>query len=168
MRRHLDAVCAACASGVSIVCMSSMAAALAAAGAAAGAGATGMGAMGGGAAASGAVSALPGLMDGLGLGVLSRLPNEVLQPLLVVLLTLSVGSAYLAYRGHGRPQALILAAGGAVAMYAGIYVWMSDALFLAGLIGMLTASASGIVIARRPRPVAGRPRGSVAATDGSR
>ncbi len=155
MRKNLDAVCATCASGLSVVCMSSMATALAAAGAAAGAGATGMGAMGGGAAASGAVSALPGLLDGLGLGLLSRLPNEVLQPLLVVLLTLSVASAYLAYRGHGRPEALVLAAGGAVAMYVGIYVAMSDALYLAGLIGMLAASAWGIVFARRPQVAAG-------------
>lgn len=158
MRKHLDAVCATCASGVSVVCMSSMAAALAAAGAAAGAGAAGTGAMGGmgnGASASGAVSALPGLLEGLGLGSLNRLPNEVLQPLLVVLLTLSVGSAYLAYRGHGRPPALVLAAVSAVAMYAGIYVSMSDALYLAGLIGMLAASAWGVVLARRPRLAAG-------------
>ncbi len=155
MRKHLDAVCATCASGVSVVCMSSMAAALAAAGAAAGAGATGMGAMGGSAAASGAVSALPALLGVLGLGFLNRLPNEVLQPLLVVVLTLSVGSAYLAYRGHGRPPALVLAAVSAVAMYAGIYVSMSDALYLAGLIGMLAASAWGVVLARRPRLAAG-------------
>ncbi len=155
MRKHLDAVCATCASGVSVVCMSSMATALAAAGAAAGAGATGMSAMGGGAAASGAVSALPGLLDGLGLGVLSRLPNEVLQPLLVVLLTLSVGSAYLAYRAHRRPETLVLAAASAVAMYVGIYVSMSDPLYLAGLIVMLAASAWGVVLARRPRRAAG-------------
>lgn len=157
MRKHLDAVCATCASGVSVVCMSSMAAALAAAGAAAGAGAAGMGAMGGmgASAADGAASVLPGLFEALGLGVLNRLPNEVLQPLLVVLLTASVGSAYLAYRGHGRPQALVLSAASAVAMYAGIYVWMSDALYLAGLIGTLAASAWGIVLVRPPRLAAG-------------
>lgn len=157
MRKHLDAVCATCASGVSVVCMSSMAAALAAAGAAAGAGAAGMGAMGGmgASAADGAASVLPGLFEALGLGVLNRLPNEVLQPLLVVLLTASVGSAYLAYRGHGRPQALGLSAASAVAMYAGIYVWMSDALYLAGLIGTLAASAWGIVLVRPPRLAAG-------------
>lgn len=154
MRKHLDTVCATCASGVSVVCMSSMATALAAAGAAAGAGAAGaagMSAMGGGAAGSGAVSALPDLLEGLGLEFLNRLPNEVLQPLLVVLLTLSVASAYLAYRAHGRPHALVLAAASAVAVYAGIYVSMSDALYLAGLIGMLAASAWGIILAREPR-----------------
>lgn len=156
MRKHLDAVCATCASGASVVCMSSMATALASAGAAAGAGAAGMGGMGYGAsAADGAASVLPGLFEALGLGVLNRLPNEVLQPLLVVLLTASVGSAYLAYRGHGRPQALVLSAASAVAMYAGIYVWMSDALYLAGLIGTLAASAWGIVLVRPPRLAAG-------------
>lgn len=159
MRKHLDAVCATCASGASVVCMSSMATALASAGAAAGAGAAGMGAMGGmgygASAADGAASVLPGLFEALGLGVLNRLPNEVLQPLLVVLLTASVGSAYLVYRGHGRPQALVLSAASAVAMYAGIYVWMSDALYLAGLIGTLAASAWGIVLVRPPRLAAG-------------
>lgn len=39
----------------------------------------------------------------------------------------------------------------AVAMYAGIYVSMSDPLYLAGLIGMLAASAWGIILAREPR-----------------
>lgn len=125
--RHVDAICGACTAGVSVVCMSSMA----------------------GDATSGALSVFPALLDAVGLGFLSRIPNEVLQPLLVALLTLSVGAAYVAYRGHGRPHALLLAAPSAVVMYASIYVVMSDALYVASLAGLVAASLWGISLARR-------------------
>lgn len=150
MRRHLDSICGACSAGVSVVCMSSMAAALAAAGGATAAGAAGMGGMGGMDPSGGAGSVLPALLERLGLGFLSTLPNEVLQPLLLVLLAATVGSAYLAYRGHGRPGALATSAASAIALYAGIYVWMSDALYLAGLAGLVIASVRGIALTRAP------------------
>lgn len=155
--RHLDTVCGTCTAGLSVVCMSSMAAALAAAGAAAGAGAAGMGGMGamggaGGEASGQALSVLPGVFERLGLGAFNTLPNEVLQPLLVILLTLSVGSAYLAYRGHRRPHAVVLAAASSALMYASIYVWMSDALYVASLAGLVGVSLWGITLAR-PRVV---------------
>lgn len=148
---HTDAICTVCTSGVSVVCMSSMAAALGAAGAAVGASVTGMGGMA--ATSSGTsspTSALPGLFDWLGLGVLNTLPNEVLQPVLVVLLTLNVAAAYVAYRGHRKPHALALTLAAGLVAYAAIYVWMSDALYFLGLAGLLAAAAAGIYLSRAP------------------
>lgn len=154
MRRSgLGSVACCVTSGVSVVCMSSMAAALAAAGAAVGAGAAGvgsMGTMGGLSAEGGASSFLPGLFERLGLAFLNALPNEVLQPLLVVLLTVSVGASYLAYRGHRRLPPLGLALVAAPLMYASIYVGMSDPLYLASLAGLLGSGLWGLAFARRP------------------
>jgi hypothetical protein len=133
--------------------MSSVAAALAAAGAAAGAGAASMAGMASAAGETNALPLLPRLFERLGLGLLNRLPNQVLQPLLIVLLALSVGTAYLACRGHQRPQAVILTAASAVVMYLSIYVWMSDPLYLLGLSGLIGAGLWSIFLARRPRRV---------------
>ena len=152
-----QAVCSATTAVISVVCMSSMAA-LTAAGAAAGAGATSMAAMGSmsgmGAAptSSAALPLLPSLLERIGLGPFNQLPNEVLQPLLVVFLLASLASAYLVYRGHGRPSALILTTLSGVLMYLSIYVWMSDVLYVLSLIG--GAGFWGLYLARRPTLVA--------------
>jgi len=128
--------------------MSSMAAALAAAGAAAGAGAAGMAGMASAVGETSALSLLPRLFERLGLGLFNRLPNQILQPLLIVLLALSVGTAYLAYRGHRRPHVLILTSASAVVMYLSIYVWMSNPLYLLGLSGLIGAGLWSIYLAR--------------------
>ncbi len=146
--RRWDTACTVCTAGVSVVCMSSMAAALAAAGAAAGAGAASMAGMASAAGETNALSLLPRLFERLGLGLLNRLPNQILQPLLIVLLALSVGTAYLAYRGHHRPQALTLAGASAVVMYVSIYVWMSDPLYLLSLSGLIGAGLWSIYLVR--------------------
>lgn len=146
---HADAICAACTAGVSVVCMSSMAVALAATGAAAGAaaaGAEGMASMSGT-----ALSFIPGLLDAVGLGALNHWPNEVLQPLLVVFLVLSVLVTYLASRTYGRTGPFVLSVASAVLMYASIYVVMSDTLYLSSLVGLVGAGAWGIVLSRRTR-----------------
>lgn len=134
---------------VSVVCMSSMATAVAAAAAATGAGAAGMGAMGGMSDTSSATAFLPRLFDAVGLGFLNHIPNEVLQPLLVVLLAASVGATYLSYRAHRRAAVLALAAAGALVMYLSIYAWMSEPLYFASLLGLLAASAWGTLLSRR-------------------
>jgi hypothetical protein len=128
--------------------MSSMAAALAAAGAAAGAGAASMAGMASAAGETNALPLLPRLFERLGLGVLNKLPNQILQPLLIFLLALSVGTAYLAHRGHRRPQALILSTASAVVMYLSIYVWMSDPLYWLSLSGLIGAGLWSIYLAR--------------------
>ncbi len=151
--RRWDTACTVCTAGVSVVCMSSMAAALAAVGAAAGAGAASMAGMASAAGETTALSLLPRLFERLGLGLLDRLPNKILQPLLIVLLALSVGTAYLAYRGHHRPQALILAGASAVVMYVSIYVRMSDPLYLLSLSGLIGAGLWSIYLARHPQRV---------------
>ncbi len=146
--RRWDTACTVCTAGVSVVCMSSMAAALAAVGAAAGAGAASMAGMASTAGETKALPLLPRLFERLGLGLLNSLPNQILQPLLIVLLALSVGTAYLAYRGHHRPQALILSGASAVVMYLSIYVWMSDPLYLLSLSGLIGASLWSLYVAR--------------------
>lgn len=152
--RRLDTVCSACTSGVSVVCMSSMGAALAATGAAGGAGAmsmAGMGNMGSSSTGQSAFSLLPRFFDRIGLDLLNQLPNAVAQPLLVVLLTISVVASYLAYRGGRRPYGLALTLASSAAMYISIYVWMSEPLYFASLGVLLAASAWGVFLARQSR-----------------
>jgi len=148
--RLADAVSSAGSAGLSVVCMSSMATALAAtstAGAGA-AGMSGMAAMG----SSGALSVLPAVFDAVGLGALNHLPNELLQPLLVLFLALSVASAYLASRSHGQRGPLFVSAASAALMYVSIYGLMSDALYLLSFGGLLAAAVWGLRLGRaRPR-----------------
>ncbi len=145
MKEQWSTVCNACTGGVSVVCMSSMGAALAAAGAAGGAGAIGMAGMSG----ASALLLLPRLFDRLGLDFVNQVPNAVAQPLLVLLLTLSVTTAYLAYRGHRRPYSLLLTTVSGIAMYVSIYGWMSEPLYLLSLGGLLVAGVWNILLARR-------------------
>jgi hypothetical protein len=152
--------CGATSAIISVACMSSMAAALTAAGAVAGAGSTsmaGMGSMpmtGASPAGSAALPLLPSLLERIGLGFLNKLPNEFLQPLLALFLLASLATAYLAYREHGRHSALILTALSGVVMYLRIYVWMSEVLYVLGLIGLVAAGLWGLYLTRRPARVA--------------
>lgn len=153
--RHADTVSSATSAGLSVVCMASMATAFAATGTAAGAGAaglSGMAAMGSG----GALSVLPVIFEAVGLGTLNHLPNELLQPLLIVSLGLSVGATYLASRRHGRRGPLLLSAASAVLLYLSIYAAMSDALYLVSFVGLLAAAIWGLWLGRATRPVARR------------
>lgn len=153
MMRRLDAVCSLCAGGVSVVCMSSMGAALAAAGTAGGAAAAGMAGMGSSGMSSAEASAfflIPRFFDRVGLDFLNQVPNAVAQPLLVALLTISLVASYLAYRGHRRLYAPALTLASSAAMYVSIYVWMSEPLYFVGLAGLLAAGVWSIFLTRRP------------------
>lgn len=138
---HVDSVASAFTAGLSVVCMSSMATAFAATGTAAAgaAGMSGMAAMGSG----GALSVLPALFDSVGLGALNHLPNELLQPLLVLFLAFSVLAAYLVSRRLGQRGPLLLSAASAALMYVSIYGLMSDALYLLSFAGLLIAAIWG-------------------------
>lgn len=94
------------------------------------------------------LSMLPGFFERIGLGFINRLPNEVAQPLLIILLAMSLISTFIAYRSHRRPHALVLTLLSAVAMYLGVYVRMSDALYLASLAGLIAAGAVGLYLTR--------------------
>ncbi|MBI2303303.1 MAG: hypothetical protein HYU86_00960 [Chloroflexi bacterium] len=148
--RRLDAVCSFCSSGVSVVCMSSVGAALAAAGTAEAASMAGMGSIGASSSGVSAFFIIPRFFDRLGLDVLNQVPNAVAQPLLVTLLTISVVASYLAYRGHRRPHILALTLATSTAMYVSIYVWMSEPLYFVSLVGLLAASAWSFFLAKRP------------------
>jgi hypothetical protein len=154
-----DTVCSVCTAGVSVVCMSSMGAAMAAAVAAAGAGATGMSGMGSMGATQTGLSGslrLTRFFESVGLGMLNQLPNAVAQPLLAALLVISVGATYIAYRGHRRPGALVLTLGSAIAMYTGIYIWMSEPMYFISLVGLVAAAIWGFFLARSPGKVPAR------------
>jgi hypothetical protein len=116
IRSTWEAACSVVTAAVSIVCMGSMTLATVGAGATAGAGASSVAAMGSmqgmasSSAAPDAVPLLPSLIDRFGLGFLNHVPNEILQPLLIALVLLGVGLAYLNFRAHRRPQALVLTA----------------------------------------------------------
>jgi hypothetical protein len=156
MKEKWSTVCNVCTGGVSVVCMSSMGAALAAAGTAGGAGAIGMAGMSGADLSRNGASAfllLPRLFDRLGLDFLNQVPNAVAQPLLAAVLAISAVTAYLAYRGHRRPHSLALTLGSGIAMYLSIYVWMSEPLYFLSLVGLLAAAVWNIFLARRPRLV---------------
>lgn len=144
--KRWDTVCSVCASGFSVACMSSMAAASAAVGA----GAMGVAVMRSAGSMEDPGSAfLTRIFDSIGLGVLNRMPNGIAQPLLLALLTMSIVLAYVAYRGHRTLHALILSLASALIMYPSIYVWMSEMLYFISLAGMITAAALGVVLARR-------------------
>jgi hypothetical protein len=97
---------------------------------------------------SSAFLTLARFFDRIGLDALNNIPNQVAQPTLVVLLTISLAAAYLAYRGHRKHHAVLLTFISSVALYAGIYVWMSDALFFPGLAGLLGAGIWGMFLGR--------------------
>ncbi len=92
---------------------------------------------------------LPRRFDRLGLGVLNRLPNAILHPLLIVLLMVSMGAAFVAYRGHRRPPTLTLAVASTLALYVSIYVLMSDLLYLLSLLGQLGAGIWTVYLVSR-------------------
>lgn len=108
----------------------------------------GMGSMAANAQSSGLLF-LPRLFDRLGLGALSRLPNTILQPLLIGLLMVSMGAALVAYQGHRRPYTLTFAVTSALAMYISIYVWMSDLLYLSSMLGQLGAGIWAMYLVSR-------------------
>ena len=144
----VNRACNTLAAGFSVVCMSSMGAALTAASAAAGA--TGMAGMVSVSAQSGPGTSIffARFFESIGLGVLNQIPNNVAQPLLAVVLAVSIGAAYLAFRGHKNPGSLVLTLISAFTMYVSIYVRMSELLYLASLIGLIAASIWGFLLAR--------------------
>ncbi len=130
--------------------MGSMGAALAAAGASGAAGATSMAGMSSTTGAS--APFITALLTAVGLDFLDHIPDPVLRPIFIALLLASAGSAYLVYRTarHGGPFALTVAA--ALALYAGIYLWMSEAVYYLALLGMFAGAAWGLLAARRAAP----------------
>lgn len=143
-----------------MVCMGSMGAAAVAAGAAGATSVAGMAGMGSMATmadstappAAATAPFLTSLLQQIGLGFLNQVPDSVLRPVFIVLLLLSISTAYLSFRSHGRPQALLLTALSGALLYSGIYLWMSELLYSVGLVGMLGAAVWGLVLAKgRPR-----------------
>ncbi|PZR98436.1 MAG: hypothetical protein DLM69_08645 [Candidatus Chloroheliales bacterium] len=131
----------------SVVCMGSMGAMGVVAGASAAAtaatGVAGMGAMAAG--APGQPSFTKQLLQAVGLGVLTQIPDAVLRPLLFVLLLAGIGGAYLAYRFHHHLAPLLLTIVASVLLYVGIYVISSDQLYYVGLSLLLAGGIWGVL-----------------------
>lgn len=149
-------VCNLCTAGTSVVCMGAMGAAAGAAGAVAATGVAGMAGMGGmgemaDTEAAQAAVAMPFptlLLEHVGLGFLNQVPDPVLRPIFVTLLLVSIGTAYLSFRTHKSPQALLLTALSGGLLYGSIYIWMSEPLYYASFTGMLGAALWGLFLAR--------------------
>lgn len=146
------AVCNSCSAGTSVVCMGSMGAAIAvgAVGATSVAGMGGMAAMADTTALPAAATApfLTRLLEQAGLGLLNQVPDSVLRPVFIVLLLVSLGTAYGSFRSHRRPHALLLTAFSGAVLYASIYIWMNELLYSVGFAGMLGAAVWGLVLAK--------------------
>ncbi len=96
----------------------------------------------GGAAAGGAihVAFITQLLQNVGLGVLTQIPDTVLRPLFIALLVLGIIGAYLAYRTHRQIGPLILTVLASVMLYVGIYIVISDPLYYLGLAMLLVGT----------------------------
>lgn len=116
----------------SIACMGSMGASLAAGASSA------MAVMG---ALPASTPLLTQLLVSLGLGFLTRIPDSILQPLLILVLAATFALSYLTFRSDGLagPFALTLIAG--LLLYASIYAWFSESLYWLSFIALLAAPA---------------------------
>ena len=125
--------------GTSVVCMASMGAMAATASATAG-----MAGMGTAAATTPHLPAITHALQAVGLGGLTRLSNTVLQPLLIVMLLITVGATLWRARAArtGPAVALVLVTVAAAAgLYASIYLAVSEAGYWSALVVLLVASA---------------------------
>ncbi len=128
------------AGGASVVCMASMGAMVAASTAGATAGMAGMGAA---ATSTPHVPAIARALRAMGLGVLTHVPNAVMQPLLIALLLVAIGAALWRARSARTAAALSLAllvVAAAVVLYASIYVAASETGYWIALVVLILAS----------------------------
>ncbi len=128
------------AGGASVVCMASMGAMVAASTAGATAAMAGMGAA---AASTPHAPAITRALRAVGLGVLTHVPNAVLQPLLIALLLVASGAALWRARSARTAAALTLALlviAAAAALYASIYVTVSEGGYWIALMALILAS----------------------------
>lgn len=88
------------------------------------------------------------LLEQVGLGFLNQIPDTVLRLIFIMLLLLSVGTAYVSFRSHRKPQALLLTVFSGALLYASIYVSMNEPLYYIGFAGMLGAAVWGLILAR--------------------
>jgi hypothetical protein len=133
------------AAGASVVCMASMGAM----GAAMTAGMAGMGAA---AASTRYVPAVTRALRAVGLGALTHVPNAVLQPLLIVLLLVAIGTALWRARGARTTPALALAlliVAAAAGLYASIYLTVSETGYWIALAVLILASVVSAWAERR-------------------
>jgi hypothetical protein len=132
------------AAGASVVCMASMGAM----GAAATAGMAGMSAV----AATPHVPAVTRALRAVGLGVLTHVPNAVLQPLLIVLLLVAIGTALWRARSARTTAALaltLLIVAAAAGLYASIYLTVSETGYWIALAVLILASILSAWAGRR-------------------
>lgn len=96
--------------------------------------------------------ALLSFVSALGLGFLLR--DAVLIPLLVGFLALTLYGLYDGMRRHGRRGALWIGIGGALVLFASIWIG-SGLIAAAGIAALVVASALNVWLAARPNKVIG-------------
>jgi len=137
------------AGGASVVCMASMGVMVATSTAGATAGMAGMGAA---AASTTHVPAITHALRAMGLGGLTHVPNAVLQPLLIVLLLIAIGTALWRARVARTTGALTLAlviVAAAAGLYASIYIRVSEGGYWLALAVLILASVLSAWSGRR-------------------
>ena len=112
----------------------------------------GMAGMGAAATSIPHVPAITRALRTVGLGALTHVPNTMLQPLLLVLLVVAIGSALWRARDTQTVQALTLALlviAAAAGLYASIYVMVSETGYWIALAALLLASVLSAWSGRR-------------------
>ena len=108
--------------------------------------------MGAAAAATPHVPAVTRALRAVGLGALTHVPNAVLQPLLIVLLLVAIGTALWRARGARTTPALALAlliVAAAAGLYASIYLTVSETGYWIALAVLILASVVSAWAERR-------------------
>lgn len=147
--RMASLISGAASAGTSIVCMGSMGAMAA--------GSTAAGMSGMGAAATSTAHGTPVLtrsLDALGLGALTQIPNTVLQPLLIVLLAITIASALWRALGARTTSAIVLATLtilSGIGLYISIYAFASTTGYWIALTVLVLASLLSLRSGHRGR-----------------
>lgn len=108
----------------SIVCMGQMGAALGASGA-------------GSVMAMGSSSSsliIASLLQAIGLGFLTQIPDAILRPFLIFALLITIFVAYFSYKRRGNKAALSLTILSSIAVYFSIYIFASELLYFVSFI----------------------------------
>lgn len=80
------------------------------------------------------------LLQSIGLGALTQIPDTILRPIFVILLAVGIVGSYMSYRIHRRVWPLLLVVLASVLLYIGIYAVPSDPLYYLSLVLLILGS----------------------------
>ncbi|MHB8629727.1 MAG: MerC family mercury resistance protein [Aggregatilineales bacterium] len=94
------------------------------------------------------------LLQSIGLGALTQIPDSVLRPIFVALLVVGIVGSYLTYHVHKHIGPLLLTMLASALLYIGIYVSASDLLYYVSLVLLLIGSGWNIRVRPAPKSTA--------------